>query len=63
MSQASRTLTGQDYFLGTTSVVRLAAKQYVALKGEGIVNVEDLEEFKDNDIDNVIQNLRRPQDI
>ena len=58
MSQASTTLTGQDYFLGNTSVVQLANKQFVVLKGEEIINVEDLEEFKDDDIDNVIQNLR-----
>ena len=63
MSQASTTLTGQDYFLGNSSVVRLAAKEYVVLKGEGILNVEDLEDFEDDDIDNVVQNLRQPQDI
>ena len=33
------------------------------LKSGGIVNVEDLVEFDDHDIDSVIQNLRRPQDI
>ena len=43
MSQASTMLTGQDYFLGNPGVVWLAAKLYVVLKGEGIVNVEDLE--------------------
>ena len=57
MSQASTTLTGQDSFLGNTSVVRLVVKLYVALKGEGIVSVEDLEEFDDDDIDNIVQDL------
>ena len=33
------------------------------MKGEGIISVEDLEEFEDDDIDNVIQNFRQPQDI
>ena len=41
-------------------MVRLVTKQYVALKGEGIVTVENLKEFKDDDIDNVAQNLRQP---
>ena len=27
------------------------------------MHVEDLEEFENDDIDNVVQNLRRPQDI
>ena len=63
MSQASTTLTGQDYFLGSTSVVRLANKQYFALKREGIVNVENLKEFKVDDVDNVVHYFKRPQDI
>ena len=63
MSQASTALTSQDYFLSNTSMVQLAVKQYVALKGKEIVNVDDLEEFEDDAIDNVVQNLRRPQDI
>ena len=29
----------------------------------GIKNVENLVEFKDDDVDNVVLNLRRPQDI
>ena len=35
----------------------------MALTSEGINNVVDLVKFEDNDIDNVVQNLRQPQDI
>ena len=62
MSQASSPLTGQGYFMGNSSVVQLSSKQWVALKREGIENVGDLVEFKDDDINNVIFNLIRPQD-
>ena len=39
MSQASTVLAGQDYFIGNASVVRLSARQWVALTQEGIVDV------------------------
>ena len=64
MPQASTSFnSGQDYFMGNHSVVKLSAGQWVAIKREGIVNVEDLVEFKDDDVDNVVLNLRRPQDF
>ena len=63
MSQASTPfVSGRQYFLGTYSVVKLSRGQWAALKREGILNVADLEEYKDDDINNVVQNLRRPQD-
>ena len=49
--------------MGNHSVVKLSAEQWVSIKQEGIMNVEDLVEFEDDDIDNVILNLRRPQDV
>ena len=49
--------------MGNSSVVRLSSGQWVALKRERIENVGDLVEFKDNDIDNGILNLRQLQDI
>ena len=62
MSQASTPIgSGLHYFLGATSVVRLSVGQWGALTREGIVDVGDLEEYEDDDIDNVIQNLRRPR--
>ena len=64
MSQASTPFaTGQDYFMGNLSVVKLSGGQWIALKRECILNVGDLAEYKDDDINNVILNLRRPQDI
>ena len=63
MSQASTPfVSGQQYFLGTYSVVKLSGGQWAALKREGILSVVDLMEYEDDDIDNVVQNLRRPQD-
>ena len=45
MSQASTPfVSGQQYFLGTYSVVKLSKGQWAALKLEGILNVVDLEE-------------------
>ena len=41
----------------------MSAGQWVASKQEGIANVKDLVELEDDDIDNIILNLRRPQDI
>ena len=58
MSQESTPLTGQDYFMGNYSVVKLSARQWVALKREGIKDVKDLVEFEDDDVDSVILNLR-----
>ena len=49
--------------MGNASVEQLSASQLVALKREGIRNVKDLVEFKDNDANNVILNLRQPKDI
>ena len=64
MSQASTPfVSGQGYFMGNLSVVKLSAGQWIALKREGILNVGDLVEFEDDDIDNVILDLRQPQDI
>ena len=64
MSQASTPFAnGHDYFLGNTSVVKLSAGQWISVNTEGIMNVEDLLEFEDDDIDNVVLNLRRPQDV
>ena len=75
MSQGSTSFAlGQDYFMGNYSVVKLSARQWVSINCEGImkelwrncegiVNVEDLLEFKDDDIDNVFLNLRQPQDV
>ena len=63
MSQASTPLVGQSYFMGNHSVGKLSAGQWVALKREGMEDVKDLMEFKDNDLDNAILNFRRPQDI
>ena len=63
MSQASTPLTGQGYFMGNSSVIRLSSGQWVAVKREGIKNIGDLVEFEDDNIDNVILNLRRPLDI
>ena len=63
MSQASTPfVSGQQYFLGTYSVVKLSGGQWAALKREGILSVADLMEYEDDDIDNVFYNLRRPQD-
>ena len=64
MSQVSTSFSlCQDYFMGNNSVVKLSAGQWVYIKQEGIVNVKDLMEFEDDDIGNVIFNLRQPQDI
>ena len=64
MSQASTPFAnGRDYFLGNASVVKLRGGQWISVNTEGIVNVEDLLEFEDDDIDNVVLNLRRPQDV
>ena len=64
MSQVSTPFaSGQSYFIGNPSVVKLSPGQWVSIKAEGIVNVEDLLEFEDDDIDNVTTNLRRPQDV
>ena len=63
MSQVSTALTGQYYLLGQTSIVRCTITQWTALNVIRIVNVEDLAKFDDDDINNVIQNLQRPQDI
>ena len=64
MSQASTSFaSGQSYFMDNPSVVKLSPGQWVSIKAEGIVNVKDLLEFEDDDIDNVITNLRQPQDI
>ena len=63
MSQASTPLIGQYYLLRQSSIVRCNVAQWTTLKVEGIVDVEDLAEFDDDDIDSVIQNLRRPQDV
>ena len=49
--------------MGNYSVVKLSAGQRVALKPEGIEDVQDLVELKDDDVDNVILNFRQPQDI
>ena len=63
MSQASTPfMSGQQYFLGTYSVVKLSGGQWEVLKREGILSVADLMEYEDDDIDNVFYNLRRPQD-
>ena len=43
--------------------MKLSGGQWAALKQDGILNVVDLAEYKDDDINNVIMNLRRPQDI
>ena len=63
MAQASKPLTGQNYLMGQPSVVRLSIIQWSALKAEGIVDVLDISEFDDDDIDNIVRNLRRPRDI
>ena len=64
MSQASTPIpSGIFYFMGNRSVVRLSLGQWDALNREGIVDVEDLKEYEDDDIDNVFYNLRRPQDL
>ena len=60
MSQASTVSNPIDYFL---NVVKIHYSQWGALTGEGINDVGDLVEFDDNDIDNVVTNLRHPQDI
>ena len=58
MSQASTPFaTGQDYFMGPPSVVKLSVGQWISVKKEGIVNVKDLLEFEDDNIDNVVLNL------
>ena len=63
MSQASTPIaSGMSYFMGNYSVVRLSGGQWAALNREGILDVVDLEEYEDDDIDNVFYNLRRPQD-
>ena len=38
-------------------------REHKCIKAEGIVNIKDLLEFEDDDINNVITNLRQPQDI
>ena len=64
MSQASTPIaSGLVYFMGPHSVVRLSGGQWIALNREGIEDVKDLKEYKDDDIDNVFYNLRRPQDL
>ena len=64
MSQASTPfVAGQSYFIGKPCVVKLSPGQWVSVNTKGMVNVEDLLKFKDDDIDNVITNLRRPQDV
>ena len=64
MSQALTPFTsGQDYFMGNYNVVKLSAGQWVSIKREGVVDVKDLVKFKDDDIKNVILNLRQPQDV
>ena len=60
MFQASTALTGITYFL---SVVGIDHTQWLALTREGISDVEDIIKFHDDDIDNLVTNLRRPQDI
>ena len=60
MSQASTALTSITYYL---SVVGIHHTQWLALTREGISDVEDMIKFDDDDIDNVVTNLRRPQDI
>ena len=63
MSQASTPIvSGLSYFMGNRSVVKLSLGQWDALKREGILDVGDLEEYEDDDIDNVVYNLRQPQD-
>ena len=57
MSQASMALVPIDFFF---NIVKLQENQLIASTMEGINNVEDMVEFKDDDIDNVIQNLRQP---
>ena len=64
MSQASTPFAAdQYYFMGNPSVVKLSAGQWISINAERIVNFKDLLEFKDDDIDNVITNLRQPQSI
>ena len=64
MSQASTLFAAsQDYFIGILSVVKLSAGQWISVNTEGIVNVKDLLEFEDDNIDNVVLNLKRPQDV
>ena len=60
MSQASKVLNPINYFI---NIVNIHHSQWGALFREGINNVEDLAEFDDDDIDNIVTNLWRPQDI
>ena len=60
MSQASMALVAINFFF---EIVKLQANHWIALTMEGINNVEDMGEFEDDDINNVVQNLRQPQDI
>ena len=60
MSQASTPLNGLTYFL---KVVGIHHSQWAALTGEGINDVEDMIEFDADNINNVVTNLRRPQDV
>ena len=43
--------------------MKLQANQWPELTQEGISVVEDLVEFENDDIDNIVQNLRRSQNI
>lgn len=49
-----------DYF---SYLVRCTMDQWLTLKVEGSNDAEDMEEFEDDDIDNVVQNLRQPNNI
>ena len=60
MSEASTVLTGITYLL---SVIGIHHTQWLALTREGISDVEDMIEFDDDDNNNVVTDLRRPQDI
>ena len=61
MSQASTALDPITYYF--PQVVKIQANQWPVLTGEEISNVGDVVKFEDDDVDNIVQNLRYPQDI
>ena len=59
MTQASTPMTMLNFFC---YVMKLTVAQMYVLQAEGITNVKHMIEFEDNDVNNVVLNLRQPQD-